>query len=86
MITRRDLAKKLIDYLQRRITLEELVDWAERALMEEELDEQDHDLLRDALARLGVADVKAFGLTWDELEALLSQLGYHVELKVTEAV
>lgn len=86
MITRRDLAKKLIDYLQRRITLEELVDWAERALMEEELDERDHDVLRDALARIGVADVRAFGLSWEELEALLAQLGYRVELRITEAV
>jgi len=47
MITRRDLAKKIIDYLYSRISLDELVDWAERCLMEEDFEESYFDLIRD---------------------------------------
>lgn len=83
MVTRRDVAQKLIDYLQHRIALAELVDWAERALMEAELDERDLELLRDALAHLGLADVKAFGLSWEDCEQLLMRLGYRALVQVS---
>jgi hypothetical protein len=53
MITRHEVAQKVIDYLQHRLALVELVDWAERALMEGDLDERDLEVLRDSLARLG---------------------------------
>ncbi len=38
--------------------------------------------LAEIVARLGRADVRAFGLTWEECGQLLHQLGYkpHVEL------
>ena len=84
MITRRDVAKKLSEYLQHRLTLEELVDWAERALMEEELEESKAETLREILARLGAADVRAFALTWEDCERFLKQLGYQVEVRVRE--
>jgi hypothetical protein len=32
--------------------------------------------IRNVVARIGVADVRAFGLTWEDCEQLLSQLGY----------
>ena len=83
MITRQELAQKVIDYLQHRIALAELVDWAERALMEGDLDERDLDVLREALARLGLADVKAFGLSWEECEQLLGRLGYRIQVQVS---
>ncbi len=83
MITRQELAQKVIDYLQHRIALAELVDWAERALMEGDLDERDLDVLREALARLGLADVKAFGLSWEECEQLLERLGYRIQVQVS---
>ncbi len=83
MITRQELAQRLTDYLQHRIALAELVDWAETALMERDLDERDLDLLRESLARLGLADVKAFGLSWEECEQLLARLGYHVQVQVS---
>ncbi|MBI1743141.1 hypothetical protein HYR54_08760 [Candidatus Acetothermia bacterium] len=82
-ITRTDVAQKLIDYLQHRIALAELVDWAEQALMEADLDEHDVELLRDALAHLGLADVKAFGLSWEECEQLLIRLGYRALVQVS---
>ncbi len=83
MITRHELAHKVIDYLQHRLSLAELVDWAERALMESDLDERDLELLREGLARLGLADVKAFGLSWEECEQLLMRLGYRVQVQVS---
>jgi cobyrinic acid a,c-diamide synthase len=83
MITRQELAQKLTDYLQHRIALAELVDWAERALMEDDLDERDLEVLRESLARLGLADVKAFGLSWEECEQLLARLGYRIQVQVS---
>lgn len=59
------------------------MDWAERALMEAELDERDLESLRDALARLGLADVKAFGLSWEDCEQLLMRLGYRALVQVS---
>lgn len=82
-VTRKDVAQKLIDYLQHRLGLAELVDWAEQAVMEAELDEPDLELLREALMRLGLADVKAFGLSWEDCEGLLARLGYRVKVEVS---
>lgn len=84
VLTRQHVAQKLIDYLGHRISLSELVDWAEKAMMEEDLDERDLPLLRDILARLGLGDVAAFGLTWEDCRDFLGSLGYRVEVTVTK--
>ena len=55
-----DGARNLTDYLQHRITIAELVNWAENAVMEEPFDDDDGDLLRDIVGRLGLADVPHF--------------------------
>ncbi len=78
--TRNDVIEKLAGYLQHRITLAELVDWAEQVMMEGDFVPADTEALRDVVARLGVADVRAFGLTWEECEALAGQLGYRAEV------
>ena len=83
-ITRQDVAQKVINYLQHNLTLAELVDWAENALMEADLDERDQGVLRDILARLGLADVKAFGLHWEDCEEFLTRLGYRVNLQISK--
>jgi len=84
-IAREEVAKKLIDYLHHRITLTELVDWAESTMMEADFDEKDYETLRDIVSRLGLADVKAFGMTWENCEDFLSQLGYQVKVVISEA-
>ena len=84
-ISREEVAQKLIDYLHHRITLAELVDWAESTMMEADFDERDYETLRDIVSRLGLADVKAFGMTWEDREDFLSQLGYQVRVVVSEA-
>ena len=83
-ITRRTAAQKLIDYLQHKIAAAELVDWAELAMMDGEFDEEHFDLLRDVISRVGLADVRAFGLTWEDCEDFLARLGYKVNVTVAE--
>ena len=63
MITRQDVANKLIDYLYYRMSLAELVHWAEQVMMEEEFDERDLSLLRDIVARLGLSPQRS-GRGW----------------------
>ena len=81
-ITRKTVAEKLAAYLRHETTLKEIVDWAEQAMMEGEFEESHLPATRDAVARIGVADVRAFGLTWEDSEQLLKMLGYcaHVEI------
>uniref|UniRef100_A0A7C3RIZ2 Uncharacterized protein n=1 Tax=Dictyoglomus thermophilum TaxID=14 RepID=A0A7C3RIZ2_DICTH len=86
MITRRDLAKKIIDYLYGRISLDELVDWAERCLMEEDFEESYFDLIRDILSYIGLSNVPAFGLAWEDCKNFLEKLGYGVQIEIYEKV
>jgi hypothetical protein len=85
MITRDTLALRLRDYLQHRITRAALVDWAEHAMMEDEFDDRDFDTLRDITSRLGLADVREFGLTWEDCEGYLSRLGYQAKVEVVQS-
>jgi hypothetical protein len=85
MITRDVLASQIRNYLQHRITRAALVDWAEQAMMNEEFDARDFDTLREITARLGLADVREFGPTWEEFERYLSQLGYRAKVDVVQA-
>jgi len=83
-LTRQNIAHKLIDYLFHRITLAELVNWAEMSMMEADFEDKDYETLRDITSRLGLADVKDFGISWEDVEGFLHRLGYRVDLKVTE--
>ena len=83
MITKADVADRIAAYLQHRLTLDELVDWAENALMDGEFDEQDAAVISAAVARIGVADVRAFGLAWDDCEQLLRRLGFSAKIEIT---
>jgi hypothetical protein len=84
-ITRQTVADKLRAYLRHELPLTQLVDWAEQAMSEGEFDEQDFQSIRDAVAKLGLADVKAFGLTWEDCESLLKRLGYSLQVDVVGA-
>jgi hypothetical protein len=85
VVTRHTVADRLAAYLQHRITLAQLVDWAENALMEAQFDEQDAAAISAVVARLGVADVRAFGLTWPDCEELLRQLGFSARIEIVSA-
>ena len=84
-ITKQTVAERIAAYLHHELTLAQLVDWAEAAMMNGELDERDAQTLSSVVARLGVADVRAFGLAWDDCEALLNQLGFSPRVDVVAA-
>lgn len=84
-ITKSMVAGQISAYLRRDVTLAKLVDWAETTMMDGELDERDAATLSAVLARLGVADVRAFGLTWEDCQSLLAQLGYSARVEVVAA-
>jgi len=82
MITKAIVAKKLEEYLHHELSLTQLVDWAENAIMESDIAPSDTEVIAQVLGRIGVADVRAFGLTLDECEHLLERLGYSIRLDV----
>ena len=53
--------------------------------MEAEYNDEDFELIREILAHLGVADVKQFGLSWDDWYGFLDRLGYQLDIKVSKA-
>jgi len=81
-ITREMVAEKLRDYLHNKLTLEQLVDWAESGMMEGDFDDAHEDAVRDVMARLGLADVRAFDLSWEDCQALLKRLGYTAHIDI----
>ena len=81
-ITKQTVADKIAAYLHHEITLAQLVDWSERAVMEGEFAEHETATLSTVIARLGVSDVRAFGLTWEDCENLLRQLGFSSRVEV----
>ncbi len=82
LVTRQVIAEKLTSYLNHSTSLESLVDWAEQVMQEGDFDGVDGETVRDIVGRLGVADVKAFGLTWEDCEGFLQRLGYTVRVEV----
>lgn len=81
-ITKQAVAERIAAYLHHRITLAQLVDWAENALMDGELEEKDAEAIAAVVSRLGVADVRAFGLAWEDCEELLRQLGFSARIEI----
>ena len=47
--------------------------------------EQDHDAVSAVVSRLGLADVRAFSLAWEDCEKLLHQLGYAARVDIVAA-
>ena len=84
-ITKQTVAEKIAAYLHHEISLAQLVDWAENAMMDGEFAENDMPALQAVVSRLGVADVRAFGLSWEDCEQLLRQLGYAARVDVVMA-
>jgi hypothetical protein len=83
-LDRHDVAKKVADYLHHRVTLVDFVDWAETAVMEAEFEPHEAQTLRDVVGKIGLADRKAFGMSWEDCEDLLGRLGYQASVSVSE--
>ena len=84
-ITRTTVADKLLGYMRHQLTLSQLVAWSEDAILNAELAEGDEALLMEILGKLGVADVRAFGLTWEECEQIMRRLGYTLHIEASRA-
>jgi len=84
-ITKQTVANQIAAYLHHELTLAQLVDWAENAMMDGELADRDAKTLSSVIGRLGVADVRAFGLVWDDCEELLHLLGFSPRVEVVAA-
>lgn len=84
-VTKQTVADKIAAYLRHDLTLGQLVDWGERAMMDGEFEERDATTLSTVIARLGVADVRAFGLSWEDCEQLLQKVGYAALVEVVSA-
>lgn len=82
IVTRQQIAEKLTKYLRNQLSLEELVDWAEQIMLDGDFVAEDFSLLRDIISRIGLADVRAFGLTWEDCQDFLSRLGYKTRVTV----
>ena len=81
MITKQIIADRLLAYLQHHLSLTELVNWAEETLANSSYEDDATHTIRNALAQLGLADVKAFGLEWQDCEAIMNNLGFKLEVK-----
>jgi hypothetical protein len=81
-ISRQIAAAKIEAYLRRQIRLSDLVDWAESQMIESDFDSPS---TRDAVARLGLADVRDFGLTWDDCQEMLKSLGFNASISIVSA-
>jgi len=81
-ITRDMLADKMASYLHHGLPLASLVDWAENAMKNDEFS-GDEDLA-EMVARIGVADVRAFGMTWDDCQEIMRKLGYVVHMEIMQ--
>jgi hypothetical protein len=84
-ITKKTVADKIAAYLHHEMTLAQLVDWSENVLRDGELADRDAGAISSVIARLGVADVRAFGLAWEDCEELLHQLGFSPRVEVVAA-
>jgi hypothetical protein len=76
IISKQILANNLLNYLQHKSSLSNLIEWAEDAMMDGEIQGDDPDVVREILARIGLADVKAFGLFWEDCNEIMFKLGY----------
>jgi cobyrinic acid a,c-diamide synthase len=82
LITCETVVDQLSAHLHHELSLDSLVAWAESAIMDGEFDPTYLLTIRDVVARIGVADVRAFGLAWENCEQLLTQLGYSAQVSI----
>lgn len=85
IVTKQVVAEQIAAHLKHRVTLPQLVDWAEKAMMDGEFDEKDAAAIAAVVSRLGVADVRAFGLAWADCEELLAKLGFSARVEIVAA-
>jgi len=84
IITKQTVAEKIAAYFHHEITVAQLADWAEQAMMDGEFSKSDAKTLSAVIVRPGVADVRAFGLAWEDCVELLRQLGFSPRVEIVQ--
>ncbi|MBK8396709.1 MAG: hypothetical protein IPL26_15925 [Leptospiraceae bacterium] len=84
MITKETVKQRIQDYLLLKISLRSLVEWAEDSFMQAEFDEKDATIISDILSKIGVSNVKNFGIQWHEWNEFLSMLGYEIRIELNQ--
>lgn len=84
ILTRKLIADVLIRYINREIDLPSVVSWAEDMMREANFENGSFEIIREILARIGLADVREFGLTCDDCYDYLHKLGYDVKVELLE--
>ena len=82
ILTNKALADMIMRYINRQIDLSGLVDWAENMMRESDFESEHFEVIKDVLARVGLADVREFGLSWDDCYEYLHRLGYNVKVEL----
>jgi hypothetical protein len=85
VITKIQVVKMLLKYINRQMNLAALVDWAEKMMQGADFEDKNFDVIRDVVSRIGLADVREFGLTWDDGYDFLHKLGYDVKVELHAA-
>lgn len=88
MITRDDLVRHILAYLNGESDLAALVHWSEDALFtiaESNEDTPDAPTLIQVLGYIGAGDTPDFPLTWDVLSGFLEELDTRIRVVVTAA-
>ena len=85
-IDKKIVADKLLAYFEGNLSLAQLVDWAENAMLYAEFPIAEIDDITDVLGQIGLADVRAFGLTWEDATAIMKKLGYRMKVQVALTV
>jgi hypothetical protein len=84
-VTKQLVAYQLAAHLRQELSTAELVDWAEEILLSDEIELEESPDLRNVIARLGVADVREFGLTWEDCHTLLKKIGFDARVEIVSA-
>lgn len=79
------MAGKLAAYLRHELPLGDLVTWAEEAIQEGDLEAKNSKHLAEVIGRIGVSDVRAFGLAWEDCEQIFMQLGFSARIEISGA-
>lgn len=85
MLTRQNIASKVSDYMNHRLSLAMLIDWAETSIMNGDTEQGYSKVIMQALGRIAAADVKEFGLLWEDCDSILSSLGFTIKVEVDKA-
>jgi hypothetical protein len=83
IITKQYIAKQLLAYMTHELNLAQLVSWAENAILEGGFEPGSEPEVRSVLGKLGLADIKNFGLLWEDCEQLMAQLGYKMKIEAS---